>query len=37
VSKAKAPAHTGHEPGALDSECPACRAESAAADREANR
>ena len=28
-------AHTNHDPGALDSECPGCRAESAAADREA--
>jgi len=35
VSKTKAPAHTGHEPGTLDSDCPGCRAESAAADREA--
>jgi hypothetical protein len=30
-----APEHTGHEPGSLDSNCPACTAESAAADREA--
>lgn len=30
------PAHTNHDPDALDSECPACRAESAAADREAS-
>ncbi len=29
------PKHTGHEPGALDSNCRACAAESAAADREA--
>ena len=34
---AKAPQHTGHEPGALDSDCPACAAESVAADREANQ
>lgn len=32
---AKAPAHTDHDPGALDSECPRCRYDSAAADREA--
>ncbi|HEU5429598.1 MAG TPA: hypothetical protein VFU74_22145 [Actinocrinis sp.] len=30
------PAHTDHDPDALDSECPACRAESAAADRQAS-
>lgn len=33
----KGPQHTAHEPGALDSECPACQAASAAADREANQ
>lgn len=31
------PQHTAHEPGALDSECPACQAASAAVDREANQ
>lgn len=35
AAKAKAPQHTDHEPGALDSKCPGCIAESAAADREA--
>lgn len=35
VPKAKAPQHTDHDPGALDSECPGCRAESAAADQKA--
>lgn len=29
------PAHTGHDPDTLDSDCPGCRAESAQADREA--
>ena len=35
AAKAKTPQHTDHEPGALDSTCPGCVAESAAADREA--
>lgn len=39
VPKAKgkpaAPAHTAHEPGTLDSDCPGCRAESLAMDRQA--
>lgn len=35
-SSPEPPAHTDHDPDALDSECPACRAESAAADRQAS-
>lgn len=35
AEEAGAPAHTDHDPGALDSECPGCRYESAVADQKA--
>ena len=34
-ARVKAPAHTDHEPATLDTDCPGCIAESAAADRAA--